>query len=170
MISNEELRARLAGKRPVGGQYKVNGVWIPNFLTYNGISQITKLVAGTITADSWQIGCLSGDVLKTDTLTTHGWVEPAANTGYERQDTTIANVVDTELSGQPITAIEFNPVSFECGAEDAAWDVSCNHLFCTMKDSNDLDTLISIGSVLPSYIRLLPGTNFPAGYRICFGA
>lgn len=162
--------SKLRGKPIIGGFYEVNGVFIPNFLTYAGISKITKLVAGTITATEWKIGCLSGDVLKTDTLESHGWVEPSASTGYARQTTTIANVVDTELSSQPITAIEFNPVSFSCGAEDIAWDVSCNHLFCTMKDSGGDTTLISIGSVLPSYIRLLPGTNFPAGYRICFGA
>lgn len=161
---------KLRGKPIIGGFYEVNGVLIPNFLTYAGISKITNLVAGTITAESWQIGCLSGDVLKTDTLENHSWVEPSAGTGYERQDTSIANVVDTSLSNQPITAIEFNPVSFECGANNSPWDVSCNHLFCTMTDSGGDTTLISIGSVLPSYIRLLPGTNFPAGYRICFGA
>lgn len=162
--------SKLRGKPIIGGFYEVNGVLIPNFLTYAGISKITNLVAGTITAEGWQIGCLSGDVLKSDTLENHSWVEPSASTGYERQDTSIANVVDTSLSNQPITAIEFNPVSFECGAADSPWDVSCNHLFCTMTDSGGDTTLISIGSVLPSYIRLLPGTNFPAGYRICFGA
>ena len=161
---------KLKGKPIIGGFYEVNGVLIPNFLTYEGISKIAALVAGTITATGWKIGCLSGDVLKTDTLASHSWVEPSASTGYERQDTSIANVVDTSLSNQPITAIEFNPVSFECGANDVPWDVSCNHLFCTMTDSGGDTTLISIGSVLPSYIRLLPGTNFPAGYRICFGA
>lgn len=162
--------SKLRGKPIIGGFYEVNGVLIHNFLTYAGISKITNLVAGTITATGWQIGCLSGDVLKIDTLENHSWVEPSASTGYERQDTSIANVVDTSLSNQPITTIEFNPVSFECGADDVAWDVSCNHLFCTMMDSGGDTTLISIGSVLPSYIRLLPGTNFPAGYRICFGA
>lgn len=162
--------SKLRGKPIIGGYYEVNGVSIPNFLTYAGISKITGLVAGTITATDWQIGCMSGDGLKTDTLESHGWVEPSAGTGYARQSTSIANVVDTELSSQPISVIEFNPISFECGADDIAWDVSCNHLFCTMTDSNKDTTLISIGSVLPSYIRLLPGTNFPAGYRICFGA
>lgn len=161
---------QFAGRPIIGGQYKVGNLWVPNFMTYDGISQITKLVAGTITAASWKIGCLSGDVFKTDTLDSHSWVEPSAGTGYARQTTTIANVVDTNLNNQPITAIEFNPVSFECGANNVPWDISCNHLFCTMMDSNNTDTLISIGSVLPSFVRLLPGTSYLAGYRICFGA
>lgn len=152
------------------GYYRVNGVWIPNFLTYEGIGILSEFIAGTKKATAWKIGLLSGDSTKEDTITKKSWVEPGDLTGYARQATSVSKVIPTTLSSQPITAIEFNPVSFECTADNQAWDVSCSNLFLTVTDDGSTEYLISISSTLPSAVRLLPGASFRTAYRLCMGA
>lgn len=168
--------AKLAGKRPVYGEYLVMDgegnviTCIHNFLTYAGASIFAKLVAGTLQASAWHVGMLSGPVNKGDTETAHAWTEPTQAQGYSRQACTISEIVDTTLSKQPATVVVFAPVTFSCGADNEAWDKAYSHSFLAMTDNaaEPKTEVVSIGSQLPSPVRLLPGGNYQTAYRLYF--
>ena len=167
---------KLRGKRPVRGEYLVldekgNTVaCVHNFLTYAGASIFAKLVAGTLKATAWKVGMLSGPVNKGDTEATHAWTEPTQAQGYSRQACTISEIIDTTLSEQPATVVVFAPVTFACGAEDEAWDKAYSHSFLAMTDdaAEAKTEVVSIGSQLPSPVRLLPGGSYQTAYRLYF--
>ena len=156
---------KLRGKRPVRGEYLVldekgNTVaCVHNFLTYAGASIFAKLVAGTLKATAWKVGMLSGPVNKGDTEATHAWTEPTQAQGYSRQACAISEIIDTTLSEQPATVIVFAPVTFSCGESNEAWDKAYSHSFLAMTDNaaEPKTEVVSIGSQLPSPVRLLPG-------------
>ena len=167
---------KLRGKRPVRGEYLVldekgNTVaCVHNFLTYAGASIFAKLVAGTLKATAWHVGMLSGPVNKGDTETAHAWTEPTQAQGYSRQACTISEIVDTTLSEQPATVVVFAPVTFACGADNEAWDKAYSHSFLAMTDdaAEPQTEVVSIGSRLPSPVRLLPGGSYQTAYRLYF--
>lgn len=167
---------KLRGKRPVRGEYLVldekgNTVaCVHNFLTYAGASIFAKLVAGTLKAAAWKVGMLSGPVNKGDTEATHAWTEPTQAQGYSRQACTISEIIDTTLSEQPATVVVFAPVTFSCGADDEAWDKAYSHSFLAMTDNatEPKTEVVSIGSQLPSPVRLLPGGSYQTAYRLYF--
>lgn len=167
---------KLRGKRPVRGEYLVldekgNTVaCVHNFLTYAGASIFAKLVAGTLKATAWHVGMLSGPVNKGDTETAHAWTEPTQAQGYSRQACTISEIVDTTLSEQPATVVVFAPVTFSCGADNEAWDkaYSCSFLAMTDNAAEPKTEVVSIGSRLPSPVRLLPGGSYQTAYRLYF--
>lgn len=167
---------KLRGKRAVYGEYVVlddDGnvlTRVHNFLTYAGASIFAKLVAGTLAASAWKIGMLSGPVNRGDTETARAWTEPTAAQGYSRQSCTVSEIVDTTLSEQPATAVVFTPVTFSCGADDEAWDKAYSHSFLAMTDNatEPKTEVVSIGSQLPSPVRLLPGGSYQTAYRLYF--
>lgn len=167
---------KLRGKRAVYGEYVVldeDGnvlTRVHNFLTYAGASKFAKLVAGSIAATKWHVGMLSGPVNKGDTEATHAWTEPTAAQGYARQECTVSEIVDTTLSEQPVTVVVFTPVTFSCGADDEAWDKAYSHSFLAMTDNaaEPETEVVSIGSQLPSPVRLLPGGSYQTAYRLYF--
>lgn len=167
---------KLRGKRPVRGEYLVldeNGntvACVHNFLTYAGASIFAKLVAGTLKATAWKVGMLSGPVNKGDTEATHAWTEPTQAQGYSRQACAISEIIDTTLSEQPATVIVFAPVTFSCGDSNEAWDKAYSHSFLAMTDNaaEPKTEVVSIGSQLPSPVRLLPGGSYQTAYRLYF--
>lgn len=167
---------KLRGKRPVRGEYLVldekgNTVaCVHNFLTYAGASIFAKLVAGTLKATAWKVGMLSGPVNKGDTEATHAWTEPTQAQGYSRQACAISEIIDTTLSEQPATVVVFAPVTFACEANDEAWDKAYSHSFLAMTDNatEPKTEVVSIGSQLPSPVRLLPGGSYQTAYRLYF--
>ena len=167
---------KLRGKRLVRGEYLVldekgNTVaCVHNFLTYAGASIFAKLVAGTLKATAWKVGMLSGPVNKGDTEATHAWTEPTQAQGYSRQACAISEIIDTTLSEQPATVVVFAPVTFACGKDDEAWDKAYSHSFLAMADnaSEPKTEVVSIGSQLPSPVRLLPGGSYQTAYRLYF--
>lgn len=167
---------KLRGKRPVRGEYLVldekgNTVaCVHNFLTYAGASIFAKLVAGTLKATAWKVGMLSGPVNKGDTEATHAWTEPTQAQGYSRQACAISEIIDTTLSEQPATVIVFAPVTFSCGESNEAWDKAYSHSFLAMTDNaaEPKTEVVSIGSQLPSPVRLLPGGSYQTAYRLYF--
>lgn len=167
---------KLRGKRPVRGEYLVldekgNTVaCVHNFLTYAGASIFAKLVAGTLKATAWKVGMLSGPVNKGDTEATHAWTEPTQAQGYSRQACAISEIIDTTLSEQPATVVVFAPVTFSCGDSNEAWDKAYSHSFLAMTDDASVPKteVVSIGSQLPSPVRLLPGGSYQTAYRLYF--
>lgn len=167
---------KLRGKRPVLGEYLVldekgNTVaCVHNFLTYAGASIFAKLVAGTLKATAWKVGMLSGPVNKGDTEATHAWTEPTQAQGYSRQSCAISEIIDTTLSEQPATVVVFAPVTFSCGESNEAWDKAYSHSFLAMTDNaaEPKTEVVSIGSQLPSPVRLLPGGSYQTAYRLYF--
>lgn len=167
---------KLRGKRPVRGEYLVldekgNTVaCVHNFLTYAGASIFAKLVAGTLKATAWKVGMLSGPVNKGDTEATHAWTEPTQAQGYSRQACAISEIIDTTLSEQPATVVVFAPVTFACGENNEAWDKAYSHSFLAMTDNavEPKTEVVSIGSQLPSPVRLLPGGSYQTAYRLYF--
>lgn len=144
---------------------------IHNLITLEGMNNIASVFAGLVEGTrSWIIGLLGGPVSKNDTMTLHGWTEPDASTGYARQTTTVSGVVNTTKSGLDVACIEYNPVTFQCGKDNQAWDVPCTNAWLGMNGTSLTGTqLISIGAKQPNTIRLIPGASFQLGYRQYFG-
>ena len=178
MIDYNKLSEALRGLKPYGGEYITydkdgNEVCrTKNFLTYAGIDILTSVIAQRITPATWQVGCLSGVSTKDDTNAIHAWTEPTEAQGYSRQTCTIQDVIRTTVSSQTVTALLFTPVTFTCGAENDNWDKAYTNLFCAMTDTQEPahTEIISIGSQLPSPIRLFKGGSYTNAYRLYFRA
>lgn len=178
MIDHKKLSDALRGLKPFAGEYFTYdqaGKVIArthNFLTYAGVDILTSIIAQRITPATWKIGCLSGACSKDDTNELHAWTEPTEAQGYSRQECSIQDIVRTSVSSQTVTALIFSPVTFSCGADNDNWDKGYTNLFCAMTDSQDTPhtEIISIGSQLPSPVRLFKGGSYTNAYRLYFRA
>lgn len=179
MIDNETLRNALQGLKPFAGEYVVMDsdgrevARVHNFLTYAGVDILTGIIAQQITPAAWKVGLLSGSVSKDDTEEIHAWTEPVESEGYARQACTVQEVVRTTTSQQTVTALIFSPVTFTCGTENTDWSKAYTNLFMSMTDSQEPTPhteIISIGSQLPSPVRLFKGGAYTTAYRLYFRA
>jgi len=178
MIDHKKLSDALRGLKPFAGEYFTYdqaGKVIArthNFLTYAGVDILTSIIAQRVTPAAWKIGCLSGACSKDDTNELHAWTEPTEAQGYSRQECSIQDIVRTTVSSQTVTALIFSTVTFSCGADDDNWDKGYTNLFCAMTDSQDTPhtEIISIGSQLPSPVRLFKGGSYTNAYRLYFRA
>lgn len=153
-------------------RFKDGTEWVvPNLITHEGLNTIAQVFAGQLPQNgTWYVGLASGAVSQYDTAASKTWVEPLPTTGYARQQTTVSGVVQTTVSNLDVACIEFNPVTFSCGAEDEVWDVACQYAWLGLQlPDEDTIRIISIGSKQPSNIRLVPGASFELAYRQYFG-